>query len=413
MSKNQKSGYITNCQICSSKGLETVLSLGHQPPSDAFLRPQDLTRPEVTFPLNVLFCETCGLVQLDYVVDPSLLFRDYVYSSSTNNSLRVNFEDLVGKLIKRFQITSNDLAVDIGSNDGTLLENYLSHNIRILGIDPSSVADLAIAKGIPTLKEFFNEETAKQTREKYGQAKIITATNVFAHVDQMASFMNGVDLLLGDDGIFVTESHYLLDLITKLQYDSIYHEHLRYYSLKPLMKLFERFGFEVIDVERISTHGGSIRVYAAKKGRYPISKSVEELVKIEVESGLYQKETYHEFANKVKENKLKLLKLLLDLKSEGKRIVGIGAPAKGNTLLNYCHLDPDMIDYLVEKSTLKIGTLAPGTHIPVVEEERLFTEQPDYGLLLSWNLADELIPKLKEVGFKGKFIIPNPLPRII
>lgn len=413
MPKFQISGYISNCQICSSPHLKTVLILGHQPPSDAFLRLQDLARPETTFPLDVLFCETCGLVQLDYIVSPSLLFSDYVYSSGTNNSLRVNFKDLVEKLVKRFQITSNDLVVDIGSNDGTLLENYLPYRIHVLGVDPSSVTDLAMAKGIPTLKEFFNEETAKQAREKHGQAKIITATNVFAHVDQLDSFINGVDLLLEDDGIFVSESHYLLDLITKLQYDSIYHEHLRYYSLKPLMKLFERFNFEMIDAERISTHGGSIRVYAAKKGRHPISSSVEELIKIEIENGLYQKETYNEFANKVKENKLKLLKLLLDLKSEGKRIVGIGAPAKGNTLLNYCRLDPDLIDYLVEKSCLKIGTWAPGTHIPVVEEKRLFRDQPDYGLLLSWNLADELIPKLKGEGFQGKFIIPNPLPRII
>lgn len=401
------------CQICKQPTSQPFLDLGHQPPSDAFLRLEDLAKPEATFPLQVVVCEQCWLVQLNYAVDPEVLFRDYVYTSGTNNSLRVNFKQLVDSLVARFKLTAQDLAVDIGSNDGTLLENYLPHSVKILGIDPSSVTSIAIAKGLPTEVDFFNEAVARRVSEKYGQAKIITATNVFAHVADFDSFMSGIASLLTSDGVFVSESHYLLDLITQMQYDAIYHEHLRYYSLKPLQTLFERFGMEIIDAERITTHGGSIRVYAAKKGAHQIAPSVSSLMVEEVKAGLYQTKTFLDYAQKVKHIKLELLNLIVRLKQDGKTIVGIGAPAKGNTLLNYCRFDSDLIDYLVEKSELKIGLFAPGTHIPVVIEERLFSDQPDYALMLSWNIADELIPKIKNLGFKGKFIVPNPTVRIV
>src|SRR3989344_2329181 len=400
------------CYICKQDKLATFLNLGAQPPSDAFLRVEDLVKPEITFPLEVMVCKNCFLVQLGYAVDPELLFRDYVYTSGTNNSLRVNFKNLVDYLVGRFSLTSADLAVDIGSNDGTLLENYLPHGVKVLGIDPSSVASIAIKKGLPTMVDFFNEEVAIQALEKYGSAKIITATNVFAHVDALDSLMNGIVRLLADDGVFISESHYLLDLVTKMQYDAVYHEHLRYYSLKPLKLLFENFGMEIIDAEKITTHGGSIRVDAAKKGSHPVDPGVQERIKEEEEAGLYKLETFIDYGKKAQETKLTLLQMIVELKRDRKRVVGIGAPAKGNTLLNYCLLDPDLIDYLVEKSTLKIGLFAPGTHIPVVAEEKLFSEQPEYGLLLSWNIADELIPKIRNAGFKGKFIVPNPVPRI-
>jgi len=401
------------CFICQSNDLAKFLSLGHQPPSDAFLKKEDLEKPETAYPLDVFFCRNCHLVQLGYTVDPEALFRDYAYTTGTNNSLKVNFKNLVDKIVARWRLTAADLAVDIGANDGTLLENYLPHQVRVLGIDPSSAAKLALQKNIPTVIDFFSEETAIKAREEYGPAKIITATNVFAHVDKLHSFLRGVFHLLADDGVFITESHYLLDLITKTQYDSIYHEHLRYYSLKPLLLLFAQLGMEIIDAERISTHGGSIRVYAAKKGKWPIAEAVAELIAAEAENGLDSEETFVKFARQVISNKFELLKTISDLKKEGKSIVGIGAPAKGNTLLNYCNLDSSLIDYLAEKSEIKISLFAPGTHIPVVAEERLFREQPDYGLLLSWNIADELVPKLRAGGYKGKFIVPNPVVKII
>ena len=299
------------CYICKQDKLATFLNLGAQPPSDAFLRVEDLVKPEITFPLEVMVCKNCFLVQLGYAVDPELLFRDYVYTSGTNNSLRVNFKNLVDYLVGRFSLTSADLAVDIGSNDGTLLENYLPHGVKVLGIDPSSVASIAIKKGLPTMVDFFNEEVAIQALEKYGSAKIITATNVFAHVDALDSLMNGIVRLLADDGVFISESHYLLDLVTKMQYDAVYHEHLRYYSLKPLKLLFENFGMEIIDAEKITTHGGSIRVYAAKKGSHPVAPAVQERIKEEEEAGLYKLETFIDYGKKVQDTKITLFQINL------------------------------------------------------------------------------------------------------
>lgn len=402
-----------SCFICGEKKLYKFLSLGHQPPSDAFLRAADLLKPEATYPLELCLCQSCYLVQLNYAVDPEKLFRDYVYNTSSNNSLKKSFESLVNNLVKRFNLNSSDLAIDIGSNDGTLLSYYWPYKIKILGVDPSSVAELALRKKIPTIVDFFSNKLAGKIAKKYGRAKIITATNVFAHVEKLDDFVAGVKDLLTDDGVFVSESGYLLDFIEKLQYDSVYHEHLRYYSLKPLKILFKKFGLEIIDVERGTIHGGTIIVYAAKKNKYPIAKRVAELIRLEEKFGLYKKETFVNFAGRVKKNKLAIQKLIIDLKSRGKNIVGVGAPAKGNTLLNYCNLDEDLIDYLAEKSEFKIGAFSPGMHLPVVDESRLFKDQPDYALMLSWNIADELMPKIKNKGYKGKFIIPHPKPKII
>jgi len=402
-----------SCFICGEKKLYKFLSLGDQPPSDAFLRARDLNKPEATYPLELCLCQSCYLVQLNYAVDPEKLFKDYVYNTATNNSLKKSFENLVNNLVKRFDLSASDLAIDIGSNDGTLLSYYRPHKVKILGIDPSSAAKLALANDIPTIVDFFSTKLAAKVIKKYGRAKIITATNVFAHVKKLDDFVDGVKDLLADGGVFVSESGYLLDFIEKLQYDSVYHEHLRYYSLKPLEILFKKFGMEIIDAERGTIHGGTIIVYAAREGKYPVSGKVVELIGEEESFGLYKKETFVNFARRVKKNKLAIQKLISDLKSGGKNIAAIGAPAKGNTLLNYCALGADVIDYLAEKSELKIGTFSPGTHIPVVDESRLYKDQPDYALMLSWNIADELIPKIRAKGYRGKFIIPHPKPKII
>ena len=402
-----------SCFICGGKQLYKFLSLGHQPPSDAFLKTGDLLKPEATYPLELCLCESCYLVQINYAVDPKKLFCDYVYNTGTNNSLKRSFEILVNNLVKRYKLGMNDLAIDIGSNDGTLLAYYRPHKVKILGIDPSSATKLALSNNIPTMVDFFSKKLAAKVIKQYGRAKIITATNVFAHVNQLDDFLAGVKDLLTDDGIFVSESGYLLDFIEKLQYDSIYHEHLRYYSLKPMQILFKKHGLEVIAVERGFIHGGSLIAHAAKRGKYPVAQSVAKLIKLEAKSGLYKKATFDDFAERVKKNKFNLQKLVVAIKAKGGRIAGIGAPAKGNTLLNYCKLDKETIDYLVEKSDLKIGTFTPGMHIPVVSEERLYLDQPDYALMLSWNIADELIPKIRNKGYQGKFIIPHPEPKII
>lgn len=401
------------CYTCKKEGLKKFLSLGHQPPSDAFLNTEKLNEMEATFPLDCYFCPSCSLVQLGYAVDPDILFRDYVYTTGSNNTLRENLRQLIEDIMERYQPKKGVLAVDIGSNDGTLLEYYLPHQLKVLGIDPSSSTSIAIKNGIPTMVEFFNESVARKAMEKFGTAPIITATNVFAHVVDLDSFMKGVTILLDEKGVFITESAYVVKMVNNMSFDQIYHEHLRYYGMKSLAALFDRYEMEIIHVEEIASHGGSIRVHAARKGAYHPDESVTTLINSERDQGFWEIGIYQEFSRKIVETKFELLSILFELKKKKQRIVGIGAPAKGNTLLNYCKLDPTMIDYLTEKSKLKIGLFSPGMHIPVVDEERLFNEQPEAALILSWNIADELVPKLRKLGYRGKFILPNPVPMII
>lgn len=351
-------------------------------------------------------------MQLGYVVDPEILFRDYVYNTSTNTATCDNFMELAKSVIEKYEVKSEDLVVDIGSNDGTLLEFFKSQGVQVLGVDPSSATKIAIDNEIPTIIDFFNKKTAQHIVDKYKRPKVITAMNVFAHVKELDSFMCGISMLLDDKGIFISESHYLLDMIEKLQYDAVYHEHLRYYSIKPLIHLFNKYNMEVFCVERIPSHGGSIRVYAAKSGAYDKDESVQELLKAEESAGLYSPETYDRFAHRIVESKHRLLELILQIKKKGYEIVGIGAPAKGNTFLNFCQIRSDLITYLAEHSKLKIGLLAPGSLIPVVDEEKIFQEQPHYALLLSWNLKDVIVPKLRAKGYCGKFIIPGEKPSI-
>ncbi|MEK7208390.1 MAG: class I SAM-dependent methyltransferase [Patescibacteria group bacterium] len=401
------------CFICTNKKLFKFLDLGQQPPSDAFLRAKDLEKPEKKYPLALYLCEECGLVQLGTVVNPKELFTEYVYTTGMNNQLRAQFQELVGELVSRFNLKKGDFAADIGSNDGTLLENYAPYGARALGIDPSSAAILAKKKGIPTLREFFGEETARRVLEEHGQARVITATNVFAHVPELDSFMRGIRLLLAPGGVFVSESGYLLDMLRSGGYDAIYHEHLRYYSLRPLVRLFAEHGMEVFDAKRVPSHNGSLRVFAGHKGARAVQPSVARLLQEEEKAGLYRKETFRDFGKRAKAHRAELAALLRRLKKEGGKIVGIGAPAKGNTLLNSCGIGEETISALLEKSSLKVGLFAPGSHIPVRAEADLFKEQPEYALMLSWNLADELIPKLRSKGFRGRFIIPFPQIRVI
>jgi hypothetical protein len=394
--------------------MQKFLSLGSHPPSDNFLVEAELKKQEKKYPLDVYFCDNCKLVQLGEAVDPEILFTDhFVYTTASNDELVRNFASLVNLVVERFNLTEKDFAVDIGSNDGTLLSNYIPHKIKVLGIDPSKAAELALQKNIPTLFEFFNEKTAKKIAQEHGKAKIITATNVFAHVKELDSFMKGVKVLLADDGAMIEESHYILAMIENMQFDSIYLEHLRYYSLKPLIFLFNKYGMDVFDAERITTHGGSLRVYACKKGAQPISANVSKILEGEEKFGLYSKAAYEAFAKRIVNNKEKLQALLRKIKSEGKHIYGIGAPAKGNTLLNFCDIDSKILDCLVERPNMKIGKYSPGMHIKIEEESKLFAEQPEYALLLTWNLENIIIPKLKAKGYKGKFIVPVPEPRVV
>jgi len=361
----------------------------------------------------LFLCEVCGLVQLDDAVDPELLFRDYSYTSSASVSFKNHLHSFAKKIVEKYRLTKDDLVIDIASNDGTLLQGFLSHDVKVLGIEPSNVAKLAEEKGVTTVNDFFDEKIANEILQKWGKAKIITATNVFAHIHKLDSLMNGIKLLLDDDGSFISENHYLKDLIEKLEYDTIYHEHLRYYGLSQLVTLFEKYDMEVYHVERIPTHGGSIRVFACQKNTHEITSSVASLLMEEKEMKLTSKQTLLDFAGKVHENKSELLHILKKLQSEGKKVVGISAPARSCTVLNFCNIDSSLLNCITESSSLKIGKFTPGTHIPIKSDSFLNDEQPDYALLLSWHLKDSIVPKLRQNGFKGKFIIPLPKPIIL
>tara|TARA_Y100000031_G_scaffold106618_1_gene117415 strand:- start:15389 stop:16528 length:1140 start_codon:yes stop_codon:yes gene_type:complete len=365
-----------------------------------------------SYPAQMLYCEKCDLVQLGLIVSPEVLFPpEYPYTSSTTKILRDNFAELYNECKIIVGLDKNDLVIDIGSNDGNLLSNFKSH--KVLGVTPEEVGNIAIERGIPTIIDYFNKEVVEKIKKERGNAKIITATNVFAHMDNINEITELILDLLKEDGVFISESHYLLSLIKTLQYDTIYHEHLRYYSLHSLKYLLESHGLEIIHAKEIPTHGGSIRVYAARKGKYNIKSTVEDLLEKEKDIVL-SKGNLLEFKRQVVISKLKLQSLILDIKKQGKKIYGIGAPSRASTLINYVGIDDGMMDYVMEiKGSHKIGKYMPGTLIPVVEESRLYEDQPDYALLLSWHIADELAPKIKEKGFKGSFIVPLPEPRVI
>ncbi len=408
--KNSK--VVEKCQICSNSQLEPILFLGYLPPVNQ-MHPVGIKPSEQpSYPAQMLYCEKCDLVQLGLIVSPEVLFPpEYPYTSSTTKILRDNFAELYNECKIIVGLDKNDLVIDIGSNDGNLLSNFKSH--KVLGVTPEEIGNIAIERGIPTIIDYFNKEVVEKIKKERGNAKIITATNVFAHMDNINEITELILDLLKEDGVFISESHYLLSLIKTLQYDTIYHEHLRYYSLHSLKYLLESHGLEIIHAKEIPTHGGSIRVYAARKGKYNIKSTVEDLLEKEKDIVL-SKGNLLEFKRQVVISKLKLQSLILDIKKQGKKIYGIGAPSRASTLINYVGIDDGMMDYVMEiKGSHKIGKYMPGTLIPVVEESRLYEDQPDYALLLSWHIADELAPKIKEKGFKGSFIVPLPEPRVI
>lgn len=413
MNKKTSLGQITECQICSYKNLRAILSLGHQPRVHGHLTEKALKEPETRYPLNLCYCPKCGLIQLDYTVDPKIVFYpEYPYHSGTTNLLVRNFRSLTDVTAQKYNLTPKDLAIDIGSNDGTLLQGFREKGIKVLGIEPTNVAKTAIRNGVPTLQEFFNAKTVEKIISKYGNAKVITATNVFAHINNLSEFLRGIKTLLTNDGIFISESQYAMDIIQKLEIDTIYDEHLRYYALKPLQKLFSLTGFSLVDAERISAAGGSIRVYAAK-GKKPASQRVAELISAEKKVGIYNLQILKQFSKKVMKVKHDLLVLLINCKKRGGRIVGLGAPGRSNTLLGFTNIDRHILDYLCERSdSPKIGLFSPGTHLPIVDERRLIDEQPEYALVLSWHIGEELMKKIRQLGYKGKFIMPLPKPKI-
>lgn len=406
---------IKACQICGGTHLAPVIFLGYVPPVNTMLDVSSAPDVELRFPLELLFCQGCSLVQIGYEVDPRILFpHSYPYLSGTTRILRDNFRDLANQCRDLFGLTSDDLVIDVGANDGTLLQPFHALGVQTLGIEPSQAADVASARGIKMVKDYFSLETARRTTVEHGKARIVTAANVFAHIAGVHDVVEGIKLMLRDGGVFVSESHYLLDLIATRQYDTIYHEHLRYYSLQSLRRLFAMHAMEIFRVKRIPSHGGSIRVFAGARGAFPIDASVEAALVEEQKAGLQDFSALQDFRRGVMQSKLDLMGLLAGLKRDGARIFGVGAPSRASTLVIYAGLDESVLDCVVEVSgSHKLGKYMPGTRIPVVDEERLYREQPDYALLLSWHIADELGANLQKRGYRGRFIVPLPDPCIV
>jgi hypothetical protein len=403
---------VDRCQVCDSSRLDPVIFIGYLPPVNAMPAIGTCPAEQPAYPAQVLRCLDCQLVQLGLIVDPAILFPpEYPYTSGTTKILRDNFAELSREVASLYPLGSSDLIVDIGSNDGTLLSNFSSRG-PVFGIEPTQAGELANQRGIPTLISFMNRQAVRTAIRRKGKAKMVAATNVFAHIEDIHEIVECILELLTDDGIFVSESHYLVSLIETLQYDTIYHEHLRHYSLTSLRRLLEMHGLEAIHARRIPTHGGSIRVYAARAGKYPVAKSVGEILAMEATE--LTPEKLGSFRSRVVQTKLDLYMLLRDIKARGHHIYGIGAPSRASTLINYVGLDDGILDCVLEiQGSYKIGKYIPGTLIPVLEESRLFKDQPEYALLLSWHIGAELMPKLVARGFRGKFILPLPEPHIV
>ncbi len=403
------------CRMCKSRKLTEFLNLGFTPPADSFLRPDQLQEPETYYPLNVLLCEECGLAQLGHVVSPEVLYRhDYPYEASITATGHRHWAEFAETVAKRFP-AKGGLAVDIGSNVGVLLREFQKQGFRILGIDPASnIVRIAERNGIETLDELFSPDVARRVASAKGRASVITATNVFAHVDDLDRFMEGIDQLLDEDGAFVIEAPYFVNLLEACEFDTIYHEHLSYLSVSPLERYFRGMGFELFDVLQRDIHGGSIRLFVSRAARREISPSVNLAVESEKKAGARSLERLGRFAEEVARTRRELNWLLAELKHDGRRVAGIGAPAKGMSLLNYCRIGPDVLEFVTEKSTLKIGRVTPGTHIPVLPDSELVSQGIEFGLLLAWNFADEIMGNLGDFRRAGgKFIVPIPHPTII
>jgi SAM-dependent methyltransferase len=402
------------CQVCGHAPLDDVLSLGYMPPVNQMVTIGDMPRQQPWFPTNLLHCRSCDLVQLGLVVDPAIIFPpDYPYTSGTTKLLRDNFADLARESAAMLGLGNDDLVIDIGSNDGTLLSNFKNGGHRVLGIEPTDVGDIANSRGIPSVKRYFGLPVARDVRREHGAASVVTAANCFAHIEDVHAVVEAVIEMLKPGGVFISESHYLIPLLDTLQYDTVYHEHLRYYSLASLKYLLEMHDLEVFHARPIPSHGGSIRVYAARKGTQRVRDSVKRMLDAEPR-GAAMAARLASFRRDVVLSKLRLLAMLRDLKENGARIAGISAPSRASTLVNYVGLDENIIDYVCEiPGSLKIGKYMPGTRIEVVDEARLFSDQPDCAVIFSWHIADELSPKLKAKGFRGQLISPLPVPRVL
>ena len=405
----------TACRGCGRSGLEVVLDLGQMPLANAILEEDDLARPEPRYPLALAYCPDCWLVQITETVAPELLFREYTYFSSVSDEFVGHARAIVERLIVGRHLGSDSLVVELASNDGYLLQHYAGAGVPVLGIDPArNVAEVATARGVPTLAEFFTRDLADELARSGRTADVVHANNVIAHVPDLNGFVAGIARILKPDGVAVIETPYLRELVERLEFDTIYHEHVFYHSLTALSSLFERNGLSVVDVERIAVHGGSLRVFATRSGAEEPTRAVRALLAEETAVGLCRPGYYATFAGRVEALGRELQTMLGGLRSQGHTVAAYGAAAKGAVLLNAFDLGPDLISFVVDRSPHKQGHLMPGVHIPIVAPDQLLVRKPQECLLLAWNFADEILAQQAEYRrLGGRFIIPIPKPTLV
>ncbi len=404
---------IQECRACQQKDLVKILDLGSTPLANSLLRKEDLNKPEFVAPLAVLLCESCSLLQLSCTVPPEELFRNYLYFSSFSDTMLEHVQQLCSRLISERQLNQKSFVVEIASNDGYLLKNYNNTSIPTLGIEPAlNIAETARKQGIETIAEFFDSNLAKEIVSKKGKADIIHAHNVFAHVPDINEITRGIGILLKDTGVAVIEVPYAVKMVDQIEFDTIYHEHVFYFTATALNNLFKNNGLVLADIEQIKVHGGSLRLFITKNGKP--SAAVEKLL-AEEKSRYFDKAIgYESFAKQVESLKYELVTLLKQLKSQNKKLAIYGASAKGSTLLNYFGLGKDLFDFVVDRSTAKQGLFTPGSKLPIYSPVELIKQKPDYILLLTWNFAEEILKQQSEyINAGGQFIIPLPKSKIM
>ena len=403
------------CRSCGSTALEPVLSLGSTPLANSLLTDEDLERPETRYPLDLVFCSDCTLVQITLSVPPEEMFEEYAYFSSFADMVVENARSISTRLIRERSLGADDLAMEIASNDGYLLKNYVEAGVPVLGVDPArNIAGVAEANGVPTLCDFFGIAVAKQLRDQGRRASVIHANNVLAHVPDANGVVAGIATVLADDGVAVVETPYVRNMVDELEFDTIYHEHLFYYSAHALCALFERNGLTMVDVEQLPIHGGTLRVFAARSEFAAPLPAVEELLRTERAAGMTAIGYYQDFAARVSRLAEQLRTLLASLRADGATIAAYGAAAKGATLLNYSGIGTETIAFVADRNVHKQGRYMPGVRLPIVDPAELLVRRPDYLLLLAWNFAEEIIVQQVEYAAGGgRFIVPVPEPRIV
>lgn len=409
--------HAVNCRFCGRSVRHTFVDLGMSPLCQTHITSEQLNHMEPFYPLHAYVCEHCFLVQLEEFVAPGDIFSEYAYFSSYADSWVEHARRYCELMCERFGIDRSSRVVEIASNDGYLLQHFVNRGVQVLGVEPAAnVAQAAIQKGIPSVVKFFGRQTARELVSEFGKPDLLLGNNVLAHVPDLNDFVAGMKILLGEAGVITMEFPHLLELMQHNQFDTIYHEHFSYFSFTTVTQVFHHHGLTLFDVERIPTHGGSLRIYGRHTGdsSNPMSARARELLAVEERFGLNKLETYSAFAEQVRETKRALLEFLIGAKRAGKRIVGYGAPGKGNTLLNYCGIGTDFLDFTVDRNPYKQGKYTPGTHIPIRHPDDLVKARPDYVLILPWNLKEEILATVgKTPGLEARFVVPIPTVQLV